>query len=49
MDHEDENHFMAKDGLYSWIVLLTIVVNNFCCLGYLFSSVGVFAMSTPKF
>ena len=42
------SRFMKKDGAYSWIVLITIIINNIICMGYLFSSVGVFADVYPQ-
>ena len=42
------SRFMNKDGAYSWIVLITIIINNIICMGYLFSSVGVFADVYPQ-
>ena len=40
-------NFMKKDRGYSWIVLLAIVINNFCCMGYLFTSTGIYGSIYP--
>ena len=42
------SNFMRRDGPYSWIILVTIVVNSFCSLGWLFGSIGVFADTFPE-
>lgn len=39
---------MEKDGAYSWIVLVTIAINNIFVPGYALSSVGVFADVYPE-
>lgn len=40
--------FMRKDGPYSYIVLVTIVLSHFSCTGFAFGSAGVFAEAYPK-
>ena len=40
-------NFMKKDRGYSWIALLAIVINNFCCMGYLFTSTGIYGSIYP--
>ena len=42
------SNFMRRDRPYSWIILVTIVVNGYCSLGWLFDSIGVFDDTFPE-
>lgn len=39
---------MEKDGAYSWLVLVTILINTIFVPGYAMSSVGVLAEVYPE-
>lgn len=39
---------MKKDGPYSWLVLLAIIVTNFCCMGYLVGSASIYSEVYPR-
>lgn len=37
-----------KDGAYSWIVLITIIVSNLCAMGFIFGALGVCSSIYPS-
>lgn len=38
---------MKKDGVYSWIVLVAIILSNFCSMGYIFCNAALYSDVYP--